>query len=303
MRPLINSGLPFRRDQTAEIGLARNALCLAVRDGRLRRPLYGIYVDAQVPDARELRLDCLRLVLPPHGVVCLRSASWVWGVDAFAPDEQGLLTPEYAVPHHRGRMRQPGVRPVELYFSDDEVVELGGIRVTSPRRTAMDLARRLHRPMVLVALDAFTHQELVTIDELRSDLEPLYRFPGIKQARELIALTEPKTESPGETFLRLRLIDAGFPRPEPQIVILDGAGREVWRVDLGYRERRLGLEYDGREFHEGVEAQEHDEARRADLRRRFGWDVYGFHRGHVLGRRPDLELCVGGWLGIEPRRW
>jgi hypothetical protein len=46
--------------------------------------------------------------------------------------------------------------------------------------------------------------------------------------------------------------------------------------------------------------------RRSDLRERFGWDVYGFTRGDVLGRRPGLELFVGGLLGLEPRlprRW
>ena len=42
------------------------------------------------------------------------------------------------------------------------------------------------------------------------------------------------------------------------------------------------------------------------MRVTFGWDVYGFGRGVVLGRHPGLELFVGDRLGIEPRlprRW
>ena len=306
VRGLINDGCPFRRDQAAALGINRKQLTAAAQGGRLRRPFLGVYVDAAMPDSRKQRLDCLRLVLPSHGVVCLRSAAWVWKVNAFGPDEQDLLVPEYVVEHHRGRMRQSAVRVREATFGPEDVIEIDGIRVTTERRPAMDLARRLRRPMALAALDAFTHRGLVTVEQLRADLDGVYRFPGVKQARELIALTEPLTESPGESWLRLRVIDAGFPRPEPQISICDRGGREVSRIDLGYRERRLGLEYDGLVYHDDPEARRHDEMRRARLRSRFGWEVHGFDRGHVLGRKPTLELVVGDLLGVAPRlprRW
>jgi very-short-patch-repair endonuclease len=34
--------------------------------------------------------------------------------------------------------------------------------------------------------------------------------------------------------------------PEPQVWVLDSTGRRAYRIDLAYRERRVGLEYDGR---------------------------------------------------------
>ena len=52
-----------------------------------------------------------------------------------------------------------------------------------------------------------------------------------------------------ETRLRLLLIGGGLPRPVAQHVVLDGSGQFVARVDLAYPDRRLAIEYDGREAH------------------------------------------------------
>ena len=306
MRVPVNAGQPFRRDQAADLGFTRHGLTRAVSCGLLRRPLRSVYVDDSVPDTRDLRISSLVLVLPDHAVVWGRTAAWVWGVDSFGPDEQDLVVPEYVVPHHRGRKRDAGVRPVEARIAVEDVDVVGGIRLTSPSRTALDLARHLDRPWALAALDAFTHDGLVTTPELEARLPALFHHPGIVQARELVPLVEPKTESWGESVLRLRVVDAGFPRPEPQIVIEDNTGRQVYRLDLGYRERRTGLEYDGEQYHGARQQQASDRARRDDLSRRFGWQVYAFTRGDVLGRQPRVELAVGELLGITPRlprRW
>jgi very-short-patch-repair endonuclease len=44
------------------------------------------------------------------------------------------------------------------------------------------------------------------------------------------------------------------------------------RLDLAYRRARVAVEYDGEEFHTSPEDSEHDEERRAALRR-AGWIV------------------------------
>ena len=88
--------------------------------------------------------------------------------------------------------------------------------------------------------------------------------------------------------------------------MVEADGQQVYRLDLGYPDLRIGLEYDGVEFHDPAEARRRDAARREDLRRRFGWDVYGFDRGHVWGLQPHVELAVGSLLGQEPvlpRTW
>lgn len=303
---LVAGGAPFRSRDADRLGLRRRLLGQLVAAGVLARPLRSVYVDARVPDSRDLRIACLQLVIPLHAVIWGRTAAWLRGLDTFAPGERNLLSPECVVPHHAARMRDPDVRVVEGYLPQADLTMVGALLVTTARRTALDLARALSRPMALAALDAFAHARLVTVEDLVEGLGPLRGFPGIVQARQLVAMVQPLTESAGESWLRLRIIDAGFPWPRPQIELLDPSGRVVYRLDLGYDDLRLGLEYDGMQFHDAAEMRAHDERRRADCKRCWGWDVHGFAMGEVLGTHPGLELAIGEWLGREPvlpRRW
>jgi uncharacterized protein YecE (DUF72 family) len=59
----------------------------------------------------------------------------------------------------------------------------------------------------------------------------------------------PRSESPRETLLRLDVIDAGFPEPEPNGVVRLRSGRST-RADLVFRRHRVILEYDGQHHRE-----------------------------------------------------
>ena len=122
----------------------------------------------------------------------------------------------------------------------------------------------------------------------------------VDQARRLINSCDPLAESYGESWLRLRFLDAGFPRPQLQISVVDADGVEVYRLDLGYPDLRCSWEYDGEEFHHGPAAEAADRRRRADLERRWGWTVIGVGKNLVLGPSLALEQGVGEVLGIEP---
>lgn len=307
MEPLINGGAPFRRRNAPDLGISLKRLPRLVRAGRLRRVLRDVYVDSGVADEPLLRATAVALVMPAGGVICRRTAAWLFGIDAYAPDERDrLLDVECVVPAGFTPCRRDGVLGVSALLTPDDVVLCNGIPVTTPTRTAVDLARWAPRPMGLAALDAFCHAGITTLPELEDCVGKFPGFRWIAKARALVAVTEPLTESPGESWLRLRIIDAGFPRPRPQIEICDARGVLVYRIDLGYDSLRLGLEYDGMEFHDSRRDQEQDQARRESLRRDFGWNVIGFDRGHVLGRFPHVELAVGELLGqapVLPRRW
>jgi hypothetical protein len=134
-------------------------------------------------------------------------------------------------------------------------------------------------------------------------LYTLERWPGhrfVAQARRLASWIEPLSESFGESWLRLRLLEAGFPRPTAQIPILDNSGRLVYRLDLGWEDRRLGIEYDGVEFHSSQSALITDLRRREHLRTDFDWQVVGVGRGEVLGLSMRLEEGVGELVGMAP---
>ena len=106
-------------------------------------------------------------------------------------------------------------------------------------------------------------------------------FRGVVQLRELAPLVDPRSESPGESALRLRWLDAGLPAPELQVPVR-AAGILRYRGDLGLPALRFLAEYDGREHHTTPADRAYDEQRRAWLRDR-GWVVV------VLTAREVLE--------------
>lgn len=156
----------------------------------------------------------------------------------------------------------------------------------------MDLARWLAPHMGLAVLDVMLGRGLVDRSSLAEQVE---RFAGdrwIERARRTMLLAEPRSESYGESWLRLRVVDAGFPRPEPQVVVRDEQGGFVARVDLADRARRLAIEYDGQEHHTSDADQEHDARRRGELTR-AEWRVVVATRNDVLGRSLHLERALG----------
>ena len=93
---------------------------------------------------------------------------------------------------------------------------------------------------------------------------------GTRIGTRLIDLATGRAESPQESWLLRRVVDLGFPVPEANLPVLDIDGRELYRLDLGWEELRIALEYNGYAAHAGRE--EADEARRRNIEQR-GWIV------------------------------
>lgn len=150
-----------------------------------------------------------------------------------------------------------------------DVVESQGLRVTTPARTTWDLARRLPLAEAVVAVDSLAHATGFAPADL---LEHRSRVPGARNCRrldEVVALADPRAESPGESRLRVALVRAGLPRPQSQYQILDEYGFVLARVDLAYPQVRLAIEYDGA-VHFTARAGRRDRQRDAVLAG-YGW--------------------------------
>lgn len=296
-------GLPFTRSEAAASGMTGRSLFALLQNGDLRRVVRGVYVDARAPDTLLLRAAALAKAVLPHAVICRRTAAWLLGIDVLAIGSHLELPPvEFVSPAGTAVTRRAGTRGFTAILPDSDITVVAGLLVTTPLRTALDLARWLERPDALAAVDAMLHAGLVELAELAAALE---RHPGMRwiaQAREIVDLAEPKTESPMESRTRLRIIDAGFPRPEAQIEVHHASGVLLGRLDMGYRKSRKGVEYDGEENHTSAEDRRHDEARREAIERE-GWDLLVVVREHVLGPGPAFELAVGEFLGIAPKLW
>jgi putative AbiEi antitoxin of type IV toxin-antitoxin system len=301
---LLLDGLPFTVAEAAAAGIDRTALNRLLRHEIIRRVVRGVFVDTEVPDSIELRANAVAKVIPPDAILCRRTAAWLYGVDTFALQEHEEPPPIQTLrPSESRGVRLSGVTGHVQTVLNGDVGVVHGLRVTSPLATAVHLARHLHRPFALSALDTMCHSGLVDLADLLVAVERYPGHPGIVQARELVGLVEPATESPGETWLRLRLIDAGLGMPVPQIEIRDE--HRTYRVDLGYPEplpdgRRLALEYDSDQWHGTLQQQNADATRRWRLGL-VGWDVMSVRREAVWGKDDALERTVGDRLGIHPQ--
>lgn len=287
----------FSRCEARSLALGRGDLRGLVRSGVIRRILNDVYASADIPDTQSLRAAALARVVPEGALVCRRTAAWLYGVDAMAIGAHQSVPPvEVVVPLGATPPRRPGCEGYVADLLSEDVEIVVGVPVTSPVRTGVDLARYLPRTDAVVAIDAITHAGLAGQGEL---LDALPRWAGernVRRAEEVIELSEPKTESPMESRTRLRVVDAGFPRPVAQLEFRQN-GVLIFRLDLALEGYRAGFEYDG-EIHE--RQREYDEARRAWFERR-GWTILSFGKGEVLSRGHQLELAVGEVLGIRPR--
>jgi hypothetical protein len=150
----------------------------------------------------------------------------------------------------------------------DEIVEIAGLNVTSPERTALDLARHLPRDLAVRHLDALANATAVKEADVLVLGERYRRLRGISRARTALALMDGGAQSPRETWLRLVLIDDGLPAPRTQIMVSDGD--KVAYLDMGYDEPKVGLDYDGRQHMTDRDRYVHDIGR-GELIDQQGW--------------------------------
>jgi hypothetical protein len=172
-------------------------------------------------------------------------------------------------------------------------VEIGGIRVTTPRRTALDLGCKLSRRDALAVMDALVRLHGISRADLVRELPRYFRRRGSVQLRQLVPLVDGRSESTGESWTRLEIHDRSLPVPVPQHWV-HVAGVPTYRLDLAYPHARIAVEYDGEEFHSRPEDRLADEERRAWLRE-HGWVVI------VLTKDSFTEEAIIGWIG-ELRR-
>lgn len=301
---LLNDGHPFLTRQAADVGLTRHQLEEAIRGGGVQRLFRGAVVDSLVHDSRELRLEAAALVAPPHALVSGHFAAYVYGSDTFPPGGIRDLRPTFVVPHSASRPFSAGGRVRQTTIPDADVVEINGLQMTSPLRTATDLLRQLWRPYALAAADAMARAGVVDVGELAEYAARLRKQPGVVQARELAAVVDAGSESPGESWMRCRMLDAGLPRPTLGHTLTAPSG-QFWRLDAAFVAHRVAAEYDGRLYHREGEAVIHDGLRRTTMSTLLYWAFVVATRPRIFGVDESFERELGALLGLPvlPRRW
>ena len=90
------------------------------------------------------------------------------------------------------------------------MLDLGGLPVTSPARTVVDLARTGFR-LGVVAADSALHKGLIGADELHAVIADCAGWPGITTAREVVGFMDGRSESVLESASRVMMRAHGVP--------------------------------------------------------------------------------------------
>jgi hypothetical protein len=282
---------PFTTAQARAEGLTSKMLFGLVRDGLLHRPLRGVYVASQLDLTRSVRGQALALVAPPASVVSDWTATWYWtGVDHPAAHERVLPLSVFRFRGH-GRLRNGLVSSGQRWFKPSDVVPLdGNVSVSTPIRTSWDLGRFTPRIIAIGGIDALARHGSFSVAELVDGVERFKRQRGVVQLRHLAPLVDPRSESPGESALRLRWWESSVTvAPEVQVAVRDAAGYEIFRIDLGVEKLRFGAEYDGESWHSSDADRAHDDWRRGELTDMHDWHIEVFRREHVYGQHEDAS--------------
>lgn len=218
---------------------------VAVRAGRVTRArlrgpsfraLYrDVYVGAAVEVDLGVRRRALALHAGPQGVIggsLAADAHGVPTVDAVA---------EVVVP---GRRRPPkDVRVRADRLPPSEVAVVHGVRVTTPARTAFDLARRHDLADAVAMADALARRHRFGPAALRTLVLSHGNVAGLDRVRAVIALTDRAAESLPESRTRVALVTRGVPPPVLQVRVQTPVG--AFRLDMAWPDLRVAVEYDG----------------------------------------------------------
>lgn len=234
--------------------LAR-ALQRATRQGEVVRLVRGIYVPLTVVE----RLDpwdreVLRSVAAAtrgrlRQPLCGISAARVWGVpileDTFAPVVDALGWDDHAT------RRVSDLRYWATADNEYRVVEHGGASLTDLPRTIAELAVRSAFARAVAAIDWAVRERkrpgapATTLDDIRAAAEALSLVRGRARLERALLFADGRSESPGESWMRVLIHQLGFEVPDLQHEYRVADGRR-FRSDFRWPSIRLAGEFDGR---------------------------------------------------------
>ncbi|MDT7719374.1 MAG: hypothetical protein QOE94_385 [Mycobacterium sp.] len=244
----------------------------AVRSGaltayRLRSRCIAIHPDVYVPTGTDLtattRARAAWLWSRRRGIVAGHSASALHGakwVDHQAPAQ--LL--------YEHRRPPAGIRTWSDQIAEDELQLVSGVPTTTPARTAFDIACRNSVGNAVAAVDALARATLFNVADAQVLANRYKGHRNVRRARCALTLIDAGAESPRETWLRLLLIDAGYPRPQTQIPVYGEYGELVALLDLGWEDVKIALEYEG-DHHRTDRRQFHRDIARYEALPDLGW--------------------------------
>ncbi|QKT06776.1 type IV toxin-antitoxin system AbiEi family antitoxin domain-containing protein [Gordonia sp. X0973] len=274
-----------RRQTVLAHGLSATVLYRAVEAGDLRRIGSGLYVPAGgVPPDVAHRLMLGQVETSDDVVISHASAAIMHGLPMLKPDLRDVhltvCAPSVRAPSEFRRVH------VGLLLSD-EVVELGGQRVTTVERTAVDVAASSSMGFAgaLAVFDA----------ALRRGADPaaMARLVGRRNSRVLRAALKfgsARADGVGESWCRAQLLAAGLPAPALKRAVFDVGGSRLAVPDMQWEDVLLA-EFDGVARYERVRVS-------GDTRLGAAWRAVARDEGL---RRRGIRVLRWTWTDLERR--
>lgn len=268
--------------------LKRGALTRSQLRMRYRAVFRDVYIDRNVELTAAVKARAAWL--STGATLAGLSAAAVFGTKWLDP-----AAPAEIVRSDRHSQRGMVVHTYEL--ADDEVRMVYGMRVTTAARTALDIGRVRPIAEAVPMLDALMNATGIKPADVVALADRYPRTRGVCWLRASLALADGGAESPQETKVRLLLERAGLPRPETQIEFRDLR----IRVDMGWREWKVAVEYDGIQHWEDRYQRSWDIERIA-LLEAAGWSVIRvsaemLSRPQVIVERVTAKLNERGAFG------
>ena len=197
-----------------------------------------------------------------------------------------------------GNSRPPrGVLTRRYMLLDGETQTLDGRPVTTPERTAFDIGRRGAIHSAVARLDALAAATGFKVEDVLSVSRRHRHTPGLRRLEAALELVDAGAQSPRESYLRLLLIEAGFPRPQTQIPVLGADGIPVAHIDVGWEQYLVGVEYEGGQHQSDRRRYVYD-IQRVETLERLGWLIVRIvaedHRANIV-RRVRVAMVERGW--------
>jgi hypothetical protein len=284
---------PFTRQQANDAGITDAMLR---RRSAYRRLLRGVYLAADVPVTLRLWLLAALLVAPAGAVVSHLTALRWYGY------EQGPLLPLHVSTRSATHSR---LDELEVHRRGTRITGYlhQGIPVTGPDRTIVDLARDVSIPRLIEIIEWMLFNGLTTLDRL-ADYALTCHLHGVRRVRSVLGRVRIGAESPLESRVRLMLVFARLPEPEPNVNLHDDDGHWLARGDLCFLRWKVLVEYDGWHHERDAQQRVNDIARRERLEA-AGWRLIVITAGDLARPRQIVARVHGalrdrGYAGPSP---
>jgi Protein of unknown function (DUF559) len=229
------------------------------------RAIYpDVYVASHLAPSLRTRSEAAWLWSGRRGVLAGLAAAALHGSDWIDDDVPIELI-------WRNQHAPAGIVTRNQRLTEDEIMRVAGLPVTTATRTAFDLARRLPTGDAVARLDALMRATPFRAEDVLLLAKQYAGARGVRRLHKALPLIDAGAASPRETWLRLLLIDAGLPTPETQIPVVVNY-RTVAFLDMGWDRFKVAAEYDG-DQHRTNRRQYVRDLRRLKALEECGWIV------------------------------